>query len=221
LNNQEILSRVDHTILKPIATWEDVKQICDDALKYKTASVCIPPSFVKDAKSAYGNKLNICAVIGFPLGYNTTAVKVFEAKEALEEGANEIDMVINVGALKDKKYDYLLNEIGEIKKAVGDKILKVIVETCYLSEEEKIKICEIVTSAGADFIKTSTGLGSAGATRDDVALFKKHIGKNVKIKAAGGIKTKEDLVDFISLGCERIGSSSAISVLKGETAGGY
>ena len=213
MNNQEILSRVDHTILKPVSRWADVKQICDDAIKYKTASVCIPPGFVKDVKREYGGKINICTVVGFPLGYNTTAAKVFETAEAVGDGAGEIDMVINIGALKDKKYDYVLNEIIEIKKAVGDKILKVIVETCYLTEDEKIKICEIITKAGADFIKTSTGFGDAGATREDVALFKKHIGENVKIKAAGGIKTKADLVDFVNLGCERIGASSAISVL--------
>jgi deoxyribose-phosphate aldolase len=221
LNNQEILNCIDHTILKPISTWEEVKQICDDAIEYKTASVCIPPAFVKEVKRVYGGKLNVCTVAGFPLGYNTTAAKVFEAKEAVENGAEEIDMVINIGALKDKKYDYLQNEIAEMKKAVGDKILKVIVETCYLTQEEKIKICEIVTAAGADFIKTSTGFGGAGATREDVALFKEHIGKNVKIKAAGGVKTKNDLVDFLNLGCARIGTSSAVSVLKGETASGY
>ena len=174
MNNQEILSHIDHTLLKPFSTWEQIKQICDDAIEYKTASVCIPPSFVKPVAEAYGDKLTICTVIGFPLGYNTTAVKVFEAKEAVKEGAKEIDMVINIGALKDKKYDYVQNEIAAIKEAVGDNILKVIVETCFLTEEEKIKICELVTAAGADFIKTSTGFGTAGATREDIALFKKH-----------------------------------------------
>ena len=221
MNNQEILSHIDHTLLKPFSTWEQIKQICDDAIEYKTASVCIPPSFVKPVAEAYGDKLTICTVIGFPLGYNTTAVKVFEAKEAVKEGAKEIDMVINIGALKDKKYDYVQNEIAAIKEAVGDNILKVIVETCFLTEEEKIKICELVTAAGADFIKTSTGFGTAGATREDIALFKKHIGPNVKMKAAGGVKTKEDLVDFLELGCERIGTSSAVAMLKGGEAQGY
>lgn len=221
MNNQEILSHIDHTLLKPFSTWEQIAEICNDAIENKTASVCIPPSFVKPVKEAYGDKLTICTVIGFPLGYNTTATKVFETKEAVKEGAAEIDMVINIGALKDGKYDFVQNEIEEIKKAVGDNILKVIVETCFLTEEEKIKICELVTAAGADFIKTSTGFGTAGATREDIRLFKEHIGPNVKMKAAGGVKTKEDLVDFLELGCERIGTSSAVSMLKGGEAQGY
>ena len=204
MNNQEILSHIDHTLLKPFSTWEQIAEICNDAIENKTASVCIPPSFVKPVKEAYGDKLTICTVIGFPLGYNTTATKVFEAKEAVKEGAAEIDMVINIGALKDGKYDFVQNEIAEIKKAVGDNILKVIVETCFLTEEEKIKICELVTAAGAD-----------------IRLFKEHIGPNVKMKAAGGVKTKEDLVDFLELGCERIGTSSAVSMLKGGEAQGY
>lgn len=221
MNKQEILGHIDHTLLKAFSTWDQIKALCDDAVAYKTASVCIPPSFVKRAKETYGDALNVCTVIGFPLGYNTTAVKAFEVKEAILGGASEVDMVINIGALKDGKYDLVQNEIAEIKKAVGDNILKVIVETCFLTEEEKIKICELVTAAGADFIKTSTGFGTAGATREDIRLFKEHIGPKVKMKAAGGVKTKEDLIDFLELGCERIGTSSAVSMLKGGEAQGY
>lgn len=213
MTKQEMLSHIDHTLLKAFSTWDGIQALCDDALKYHTASVCIPPAFVKPVKEAYPD-LNICTVIGFPLGYNTTAAKAFEAEQAIKEGANEIDMVINIGALKDKKYDYVQSEIEEVKKACGGKILKVIVEACYLTEEEKIKVSEIVTAAGADFIKTSTGFGTGGATREDIELFKAHIGSNVKIKAAGGIKTTEDLEDFLKLGCERIGASSAVAMLK-------
>lgn len=214
MNNQEILSHIDHTLLKPFSTWEQIAEICNDAIENKTASVCIPPSFVKPVKEAYGDKLTICTVIGFPLGYNTTATKVFEAKEAVKEGAAEIDMVINIGALKDKDYDYVQNEIAELKKAAGDHILKVIVETCYLTEEEKIKVCELVTNAGADYIKTSTGFGTGGATIEDINLFKAHIGPSVKMKASGGVKTIDDLEMFLGAGCERIGTSSAIGLLK-------
>lgn len=214
MNNQEILSHIDHTLLKPFSTWEQIAEICNDAIENKTASVCIPPSFVKPVKEAYGDKLTICTVIGFPLGYNTTATKVFEAKEAVKEGAAEIDMVINIGALKDKDYDYVQNEIAELKKAAGDHILKVIVETCYLTEEEKIKVCELVTNAGADYIKTSTGFGTGGATIEDINLFKAHIGPSVKMKASGGVKTVDDLEMFLGAGCERIGTSSAIGLLK-------
>lgn len=214
MNNQEILSHIDHTLLKPFSTWEQIAEICNDAIENKTASVCIPPSFVKPVKEAYGDKLTICTVIGFPLGYNTTATKVFEAKEAVKEGAAEIDMVINIGALKDKDYDYVQNEIAELKKAAGDHILKVIVETCYLTEEEKVKVCELVTNAGADYIKTSTGFGTGGATIEDINLFKAHIGPAVKMKASGGVKTVDDLEIFLGAGCERIGTSSAIGLLK-------
>lgn len=214
MNNQEILNHIDHTLLKPFSTWEQIAEICNDAIENKTASVCIPPSFVKPVKEAYGDKLTICTVIGFPLGYNTTATKVFEAKEAVKEGAAEIDMVINIGALKDKDYDYVQNEIAELKKAAGDHILKVIVETCYLTEEEKIKVCELVTNAGADYIKTSTGFGTGGATIEDINLFKAHIGPSVKMKASGGVKTVDDLEMFLDAGCERIGTSSAIGLLK-------
>ena len=214
MNKQEILGHIDHTLLKAFSTWDQIKALCDDAVEYKTASVCIPPSFVKQAKETYGDALNVCTVIGFPLGYNTTAVKAFEVKEAIREGASEVDMVINIGALKDKDYDYVQNEIAELKKAAGDHILKVIVETCYLTEEEKVKVCELVTNAGADYIKTFTGFGTGGATIEDINLFKAHIGPSVKMKASGGVKTVEDLEMFLDAGCERIGTSSAIGLLK-------
>lgn len=214
MNKQEILGHIDHTLLKAFSTWDQIKALCDDAVEYKTASVCIPPSFVKRAKETYGDALNVCTVIGFPLGYNTTAVKAFEVKEAIADGASEVDMVINIGALKDKDYDYVQNEIAELKKAAGDNILKVIVETCYLTEEEKVKVCELVTNAGADYIKTSTGFGTGGATIEDINLFKAHIGPSVKMKASGGVKTVEDLDMFLDAGCERIGTSSAIGLLK-------
>ena len=213
MDKQAMLSRCDHTLLKPFSTWEDMIPICEDALKYHTASVCIPPSFVKKAHETYP-ELNICTVIGFPNGYNTTAVKVFEAKEAISEGASEIDMVINIGAMKAGNYDFVEREITALREATRGKILKVIVETCYLTEEEKIKVCELVTNAGADFIKTSTGFGPAGATIEDINLFKKHIGPKVKMKAAGGISTVEDLEAFVDAGCERIGTSRAIGLLK-------
>ena len=214
MNKQEILGHIDHTLLKAFSTWDQIKALCDDAVAYKTASVCIPPSFVKRAKETYGDALNVCTVIGFPLGYNTTAVKAFEVKEAILGGASEVDMVINIGALKDKDYDYVQNEIAELKKAAGDHILKVIVETCYLTEEEKIKVCELVTNAGADYIKTSTGFGTGGATIEDINLFKAHIGPSVKMKASGGVKTVDDLEMFLGAGCERIGTSTAIGLLK-------
>lgn len=214
MNKQEILGHIDHTLLKAFSTWDQIKALCNDAVEYKTASVCIPPSFVKRAKETYGDALNVCTVIGFPLGYNTTAVKAFEVREAIADGASEVDMVINIGALKDKDYDYVQNEIAELKKAAGDHILKVIVETCYLTEEEKAKVCELVTNAGADYIKTSTGFGTGGATIEDIKLFKAHIGPSVKMKASGGVKTVEDLEMFLDAGCERIGTSSAIGLLK-------
>ena len=204
MNKQEILGHIDHTLLKAFSTWDQIKALCDDAVEYKTASVCIPPSFVKRAKETYGDALNVCTVIGFPLGYNTTAVKAFEVREAILGGASEVD----------KDYDYVQNEIAELKKAAGDHILKVIVETCYLTEEEKAKVCELVTNAGADYIKTSTGFGTGGATIEDINLFKAHIGPSVKMKASGGVKTVEDLDMFLDAGCERIGTSSAIGLLK-------
>lgn len=221
MTNKEILSHIDHTLLKQFATWEEIKVICDDAIEYETASVCIPPTYVKKIKETYGDKLNICTVIGFPLGYNTTATKVFEAVEAVNNGASEIDMVINITALKNKDYDQIQNEIAEIKQAIGDKILKVIVETCFLTEAEKVTVCQLVTNAKADYIKTSTGFGTAGATIEDIRLFKANIGSDVKMKAAGGVKSVDDLIAFINEGCSRIGTSSAVKMLKGETVSGY
>lgn len=212
MNNAEILAHVDHTVLKATTSREDIKKICDEAMKYKTASVCIPPSYVSFVKENYKD-INICTVIGFALGYSTTETKVFETKNAIENGADEIDFVINIGQVKNGNYDYILNEIKEIKKTAGNRIVKVIVETCYLTEEEKIKLCQLVTEGGADFIKTSTGFGTAGAVYEDIFLFKKHIGENVKIKASGGIRTKEDFVKYLEAGCERIGASSAIEAL--------
>ena len=210
---KELLSYVDHTLLRPTATWDDIKEICDAGVAYKTASVCIPPDFVASAHEAYPS-LNICTVIGFPLGYETTEVKVAETKQALSEGASEIDMVINLGNVKQGDFDAVTDEIKALKAACGDKILKVIIETCYLTEEEKIEMCHAVTAAGADFIKTSTGFGTGGATLEDVCLMKEHIGPNVKIKAAGGIRSKEDMEQYIEAGCSRIGTSSAISMLQ-------
>lgn len=213
---QKILSKCDHTLLTQTATWDDIKAICDDGIKYSTASVCIPAAYVKEAKEYVGEKLQICTVIGFPNGYSTTAVKVFECEDALKNGADEIDTVINVGFLKAKRYDEILNELKALKAACGDKILKVIIETCLLTDEEKIKMCEIVTASGADFIKTSTGFSTGGATREDVALFAKHIGENVKIKAAGGISSLKDAEDFINLGADRLGTSRVVKIAKNE-----
>lgn len=213
----EILSKVDHTILKQESTWEDVKQICDDGIKYKTASICIAPSYVKQATEYIkesNSDLIVCTVIGFPNGYNTTETKVFETKNAVENGAEEIDMVINIGWLKDKKYDNILGEIKEIKKACNGKLLKVIIETCLLTEEEKIKMCKIVSEAGADYIKTSTGFSKAGATFQDVELMIKNVSGNVKVKAAGGISGLEDAEKFIKLGASRLGTSRVIKAIK-------
>ena len=193
MTTENILSKVDHALLSQTATWEQIKVICDDGIKFNTASVCIPPSYVKQAKEYVGEKLKICTVIGFPNGYNTTAVKCFETADAVKNGADEIDMVINIGQLKDKKYDLLLEEIKEIKKACSGRLLKVIIETCLLTEEEKIKMCEIVSESGADYIKTSTGFSIGGATKEDVALFKKYVSDSVKIKAAGGISSMQDI----------------------------
>lgn len=211
---KDILSKVDHTLLNPKATWEEIKNICDDGMKYCTASVCIPPSFVKRAKEYVGENLKICTVIGFPNGYNTTDVKIFETENALENGADEIDMVINLGDLMDKKYDDILSEITKIKAVCGTKVLKVIIETCLLNEEQKIKMCEIVTKSGADFIKTSTGFSTGGATFEDIELFAKYVGKNVKIKAAGGISSIADAEKFISLGADRLGTSRIVKIVK-------
>ena len=212
MTNKEMLTYVDHTLLKPTATWNQIKTLCEEAIKYHTASVCIPCSFISRAHEAFP-ELNLCTVVGFPLGYSTTASKLFETREALHNGASEIDVVVNIGDVKEGNFDKVTQEIRELKKACGDKILKVIIETCYLTEEEKIELCHCVTDGGADFIKTSTGFGSAGATFDDIKLFREHIGPGVKIKAAGGIRTYEDIVTYIELGCDRLGCSAAIKVL--------
>lgn len=221
MDKKQIFSAVDHTLLTQTATWDEIKVICDDAMKYEVASVCIPPSYVKRAKEFVGSKMAVCTVIGFPNGYNTTEVKVFETQNAIANGADEIDMVINIGLLKDKEYDYILNEIKEIKAACGDKILKVIIETCLLTEEEKVKMCEIVSASGADFIKTSTGFSTAGATFDDIALFAKSIDAHLKIKAAGGITSFDDAEKFINLGASRLGTSRIIKLAKNEAGSGY
>ena len=213
---KEILNHCDHTLLKQEATWDQIKEIADDGMKYNTASICIPPCYIKRAKVYVGDKLQLCTVIGFPNGNMTTATKVFETKDALANGADEIDMVINIGELKAKNYDYVLNEIKEIKAACGNKILKVIIETCLLTDEEKIKMCELVTEAGADYIKTSTGFSTAGATFADIELFSKHIGPNVKMKAAGGIGSIADAEKFMSLGADRLGTSRIVKIVKEE-----
>lgn len=217
MDKKEIFKTVDHTLLTQGATWAEIKEICDDAVAYGTASVCIPPSYVKRAADYLGDKMPVCTVIGFPNGYNTTKTKVFETRDAIENGAEEIDMVINIGDLKDKNYDKIEEEIREIKKACGDKILKVIIETCLLTEEEKIQMCKVVTDAGADYIKTSTGFSTAGATFDDIALFAAHVGPDVKMKAAGGIKSFDDAEKFIELGASRLGTSRIVKLAKAET----
>ena len=220
MNQKDILAIVDHTLLLQTATWEEIKAICDDGIKYETASVCIPTCYVKQAKDYVGNRCKVCTVIGFPNGNYTTATKVFETKDAVANGADEIDMVINIGMLKAKEYDYVLNEIKEIKEACDGRILKVIIETCLLTEEEKIKMCEIVTASGADFIKTSTGFSTAGATFADVELFAKHVGPNVKIKAAGGMSSMADAEKFIELGASRLGTSRIVKIVKKEQSEG-
>ena len=221
MDKKEIVKHVDHTLLTQTATWEEIKQICDDAIAYGTASICIPPSFVKQAKEYVQDRMTVCTVIGFPNGYMTTAVKEFETKDALANGAKEIDMVINIGWLKDKKYDLIEEEIRLLKKACGDNLLKVIIETCLLDEAEKVKMCEIVTAAGADYIKTSTGFSTAGATFKDIELFAAHVGAGVKIKAAGGIASLEDAEKFLELGADRLGTSRIIKLMKNEEAKGY
>ncbi len=217
----KILSHCDHTLLAVDATWNDIKQICDDGMKYKTASVCIPASYVKQASEYVDGKLSICTVIGFPNGYSTSAVKAFEAKNAVENGADEIDMVINVGWAKDGRFDDILKEIKEVKSACGDKILKVIIETCLLTDDEKKEMCRVVTESGADFIKTSTGFSKGGATRDDISLFAANIGENVKMKAAGGIRSFDDAEDYLNLGCERLGTSAIVKLVKNQEVTGY
>lgn len=220
MENQKILSHIDHTQLKAFAVWDDIAKLCEEAVLYQTASVCIPPAYIARVHEKWP-ELNICTVVGFPLGYSVTEAKITEVHKALEDGANEIDMVVNISDVKNHLFDKVEEEIRSLKAACGGHILKVIIETCYLTEEEKIAMCHAVTRAGADFIKTSTGFGTGGATMEDVLLFKEHIGPSVKIKAAGGVKTREDLVRFLEAGCERIGTSSAVGILQGESAQGY
>ena len=214
MNKHEIFRFIDHTLLKQNAVWEQIREICQEGMDFGTASVCIPPSFVKQAAEFVGERLPICTVIGFPNGYQTTAVKVFEAAEAVQNGAAEIDMVINIGWLKDKRYELIEDEIKKLKSICKDTVLKVIIETCFLTDDEKIRMCDIVTSAGADYIKTSTGFGTAGATFDDIKLFSEHIGEGVKMKAAGGISSLDDAERFLELGADRLGTSRVVKLIK-------
>lgn len=221
MKTSEILSHVDHTLLKAFATWEDIQKLCDEALEYQTASVCIPPNYIKRIHDTYGDKINICTVVGFPLGYSTTKAKLAEVEQAVEDGVGEVDMVINITDVKNGDFDKVTEEIRSLKQAVGDRILKVIIETCYLTKEEKVAMCKAVTEAGADYIKTSTGFGTAGATMEDILLFKEYIGPHVKMKAAGGVKSVEDMEAFLEAGCDRIGTSSAISLIQGQNVKDY
>ena len=221
MDTEKILAHCDHTLLKKETTWEQIREVCDDGLKYRCASVCIPASYVRRAAEHVGNALKICTVIGFPNGYSTTAVKVFETEDAIRNGADEIDMVINIGWVKDRRWEDLLTEIKAVKASCQGRILKVIVEACLLTEEEKIKMCELVTASGAEYIKTSTGFSTGGATREDVALFARHIGSGVKIKAAGGISTLQDAEDFLALGADRLGTSRIVKLVKGQQGEGY
>jgi deoxyribose-phosphate aldolase len=213
METKDIIKHIDHTQLKAFCTWEDIVKLCDEAVQYGAASVCIPPSYIRRVHAKYGEKLDICTVVGFPLGYSVTAAKVAETRQAIEDGAKEIDMVINIGDVKNGDFGKVEQEIVTLKHECGNRILKVIVETCYLTEEEKKKLCRIVTDAGADYIKTSTGFGTAGATLEDIRLFKENIGTAVRMKAAGGVNTREDFETFLAEGCERIGSSSGIALL--------
>lgn len=214
MTKQEMLSHVEHTQLKAFATWEDIQTLCEEAITFQTASVCVPPNYIKRIQDTYGDKVNICTVIGFPLGYSVTEAKVEETRQAVKDGAQEIDMVVNISDVKNGLYEKVEEEIKAVKAACQGKILKVIIETCYLNEEEKIAMCKAVTNAKADYIKTSTGFGTGGATLEDVRLFRKHIGEDVKIKAAGGISTIEDMEAFLAEGCDRIGTSRAVGLLK-------
>ena len=216
MRKEDVLQKVDHTLLAQTAIWQEIKQICEDAMTYQTASVCIPPSFVKQAKEYVGDRMAVCTVIGFPNGYNTTEVKKAETEDAIQKGADEIDMVINLGWVKEQRFDLIEDEIRVLKKSCGEKILKVIIETCLLSEEDKIKMCEVVTKAGADFIKTSTGFSTGGATLEDIELFAKYVGSGVQIKAAGGIASFEDGEAFIKAGASRLGTSRLIKLMKEE-----
>lgn len=221
MTDSEILRHIDHTLLKATATWDEIREICDDAVKYHTASVCIPPCYVKLAAEYLEGRIPVCTVVGFPLGYSTAAAKLTETEEAIRDGASEVDMVVNLADVKNGNFPAVEKEIASLKRAAGDKILKVIIETCYLTETEKVELCKAVTNAGADFIKTSTGFGTAGAKIEDIGLFKKHIGPKVKMKAAGGVKTREDLERFLQAGCERIGTSSAVKILSGGAVSSY
>ncbi len=214
MTTEEMLGKVDHTLLKAYATWDDIKKLCDEAVRYHTASVCVPPAYIRAIRDTYGEQLNICTVVGFPLGYSVTEAKVAETECALRDGCDEIDMVVNISDVKNGYWEKVEEEIRTLKKICGSHILKVIIETCYLTREEKIAMCGIVTRAGADYIKTSTGFGTGGATREDVELFREHIGPGVKIKAAGGVSTLEDLEMFISLGCDRVGTSRAVGLCR-------
>lgn len=218
MDPKQILRHCDHTLLRPTATWPEIRQVCDDALAFGCASACIPPAYIRQAAGHVGNELKLCTVIGFPNGSSTTAVKVFETEDAIRGGADEIDMVINLGWVKEERWDDVLGELRAVKASCQGRILKVIVEACLLDRTEKIRLCRLITEAGADYIKTSTGFGTGGAALEDVKLFKEHIGPGVKIKAAGGVKTREDLEMFLEAGCDRIGTSSAVGLLKGETA---
>lgn len=221
MSTEEMLGKVDHTQLKAFATWEDIKKLCEEAIKYHTASVCVPPTYIKQIRDTYQDRLTICTVVGFPLGYSVLEAKAAEVKQALKDGCDEIDMVVNISDVKNGRYDKVEEEIRTLKQLCGNHILKVIIETCYLTEEEKIAMCKAVTNAGADFIKTSTGFGTAGATKEDIELFKKYIGPKVKIKAAGGVSTLEDLELFLELGCDRIGTSRAVGLCQGKETSGY
>lgn len=222
MKKEELFKYVDHTQLKAFATWEDIQKLCNEAIEYQTASVCVPPCYIKRISETYGEKINICTVVGFPLGYSTTEAKVEEVRKAIEDGASEIDMVVNISDVKNGDYNKVEEEIKALRDATGDKILKVIIETCYLTKEEKIAMCKAVTNAKADYIKTSTGFGTGGATLDDVILMRENIGSDVKIKAAGGIRTKEDMEAFVEAGCSRLGTSSAVDILvRQESTGGY
>ena len=220
MENSQILSHVDHTFLKAAASWEEIRSLCEEAIYYKTASVCVPPSYIYRIAQEFP-LLNICTVVGFPLGYSVVQAKQVEVESAIADGASEVDMVINIGDVKNRDYNRITEEIRTLKKAAGGRILKVIIETCFLTEEEKIALCKCVTEGGADYIKTSTGFGTAGAFMEDILLFRQHIGPDVKIKAAGGIRSRQDMVDFLEAGCDRLGTSSAIKLLVGEAAAGY
>ena len=214
MDNQEIFSHIDHTQLKPYAAWQDIKKLCDEAVEYKTASVCIPPCYISRVHETYGDKVNICTVVGFPLGYQTTEAKVVETRQALADGASEIDMVINLGDLRSGRDETVLDEISALKRLCGDRVLKVIIETCLLTDDEKLRMCRIVTEAGADYIKTSTGFSTGGATREDVRLMRENVGTKVRVKAAGGISDLADAEDFIALGADRLGTSRVVKAVK-------